>query len=211
MELLGRAQWSATKMMDELDHLSCEKRLRELGLFSLKTRHVGFSSVYINIWRDGAKSMMPGSFQCCPLTGLETADKNPLSVRKYCFTGIVCPEVVESRSLEIIKCHLDMVLDNWPSLSWGVGLDELWRFLPTSTILWSCDLDKYVKSVFNTERSTTLRWSTTIFFVVWHAVLYLFIRDSICLTNWSNNCTDSLQWKPPSVMTGYKPWYYISV
>lgn len=49
LDMLEKVQQSATKMMKDLERLSCEETLRELVLFSLEKRRIrGISLVSIN-------------------------------------------------------------------------------------------------------------------------------------------------------------------
>jgi len=76
-DILERHQQKAMKTMKGWEHLSCEERLRELGLFSLEKRRLrGDLLMSINTCREGAKRMEPGSPQQCPVTGPEVMGTN---------------------------------------------------------------------------------------------------------------------------------------
>jgi len=123
-ELLERVQWRATRMMRGLECLSCDEKLRELGLFSLQKRRL--RGDLINAYKylkggcqeDGARlfSVVPSD----STRGIRRKLKHMkfcLNMRKNFFPLRVMQhwnrlprEVVDSPSVEIFKTCLDKVL-----------------------------------------------------------------------------------------------------
>jgi len=130
----------ATKTIRGLEHLSCEERLRELGLFSLEKRRLrgdltaAFQYLKGVYRKDGDKIF---SKACCDSTksnGFKLKEcRFRLDIRMKLFTRVVkhwhrlSREVVNAPSLETFKVRLDRALSNLIQLKMSLltlrGLD----------------------------------------------------------------------------------------
>ena len=136
-ELLERIQRRATKMIRGLEHLPCEDRLRELGLFSLEKRRLwdgliaAFQYLKGTYKQEGSQFLTRVDNDRTRGNGLKLKEgRFRLDVRGKFFTMRVvrcwnsCPERLwmPRPSLEVLKARLDGALGS-------LGCYEMWRLV----------------------------------------------------------------------------------
>jgi len=127
MDLLKHTQWKAIKMIQGMEHFSCEDRLRELGLFSLKKKRLwGDPRMAFQYLKGNCKKEEDRHFSrvCCDRTRgnsfiLKRGGRFRLDIRKKFFFLMIrvlrhwqrlTREVGDGPSLETFKVRLDQAL-----------------------------------------------------------------------------------------------------
>lgn len=118
-------------MINRLEHLSYNKRLRELALLALRRdSYEGTSSMYVSFRREGVKSMNPGSSQWWWAIGQVAMGRN-------CCTGSSTRIRVEQFSVN------DHALEQIPQRGFGLSLiGDIQEVSGQNSVLcalgWSC-------------------------------------------------------------------------
>lgn len=132
-DTLGSSQRKARKVRMELEHLSSQERLTELG--AVQPGEVKAQGNCLNMeryWKGGCQVDRGRLLSVCPCQDHIKKHFSTLRVTEHWHS---LPR--EPSSLEIFQIHLDMVLSfSWPHFRGEAGPDELWRSLPMSSSLW---------------------------------------------------------------------------
>ena len=145
MELLERIQRRATKMIQGMEHLSYEDRLRELGLCSMEKRRLrgelraAFQYLKGNYRKEGDRHFIRLCGDRTRGNGLKVKEgRLRLDVRKKSVTVWVVRhwhrlprDVVDAPSMETFNARLDQALGNLMELWYPCALQGSWTGWPS--------------------------------------------------------------------------------
>ncbi|KAK4825667.1 hypothetical protein QYF61_001490 [Mycteria americana] len=128
---VGAGPEEATKMVRGLEHLSCEDRLRELGLFSLEKRRLQGDLIaafqYLNgaYEKDGDRLFTKACSDRTRGNAFKLKDgRFRLDIRKKCWLP---REAADASSLEVFKARLDGALSSEDSVKDALVDCKMWK------------------------------------------------------------------------------------